>query len=306
MLAAPLALLTLLASAAPVDPAGAEVVAEIGDYRLTREMMDAFWNGLPAGRRAGYEKGGGKPAFLQDFIDQKLCVAEAERRGYLDRAELRAAAELARDAVLYRALVEEQVTAKIVTEAAMREWYAANHQRFAVEEMARIRVLVVTPRRDRPPRSETAGDARDETEARAKIERLRTEIVAGADFSGVARRESEDRSAAEGGLLPDFPRGRMSQAIEDAAFALPAGQVSDVLRTPEGFHLIRVEARIPAHVRPYDQVREEVRIGLGDAKKDAFRPRFAAYAAELRARNRVVVRDPALAPRPAEPPRSTP
>jgi hypothetical protein len=320
---AALALLALLASPPPAAPPAAappaaaaaaaaaapaeEVVAEVGSWRLTRALLDGYFEALPPPRRAGYERSGGKAAFLNDLIEEKLVVAEAERRGYLDRPVLRARAELSRDAVLYQALVADEVTGKVLTEEALKRWYDKHQDRFRLEEMARIRHILVTPYGESRLRNTSGDDARSAEAARAKIERIGGDIGKGADFAEMARQWSEDASAAGGGLLDDFPRGRMAQPIEEAAFSLAVGQVSGVLETPYGFHLVRVEARIPPRVRPFAEVRELVSGFVAEESRDRFRALHDELVARLRRDARVVVHDPALAaPEPAPAPRSAP
>ncbi len=76
-------------------------------------------------------------------------------------------------------------------------------------------------------------------EARDRAVALLMELRAGADFAALARRHSEDGSAPVGGALGSLVRGQMVPSFEDAAFALAPGQISEVVRTPYGFHLIR-------------------------------------------------------------------
>jgi len=78
--------------------------------------------------------------------------------------------------------------------------------------------------------------------ARAKADSLRTEIQGGADFEALATEHSDDRgSAANGGDLGWFRRGAMVRAFEDAAFGLFDGQVSEVVETEFGYHIIKIE-----------------------------------------------------------------
>ena len=87
--------------------------------------------------------------------------------------------------------------------------------------------------------------AEDSAAVMQDIRQLRAEIVAGSDFEELARIMSEDAAtAAEGGDLGTFGRGRMVTAFEDVAFALEPGQVSEPVKTQFGWHLIRVEAEV--------------------------------------------------------------
>ncbi|HEY0996321.1 MAG TPA: peptidylprolyl isomerase [Gemmatimonadaceae bacterium] len=86
--------------------------------------------------------------------------------------------------------------------------------------------------------------AADSARARAKAEALRAEILGGAKFEDVARRESADSaSAVNGGSLGRGPKGRFVPTFEDAAYQLPVGQVSQPIATPFGYHLIRVDEK---------------------------------------------------------------
>ncbi len=80
---------------------------------------------------------------------------------------------------------------------------------------------------------------RDEAEARAFAEQVRARVTApGADFAAVAREVSEDGSAERGGDLGMVGRGLLAQSYEEAAWALEVGEVSAVVQSPFGFHLI--------------------------------------------------------------------
>lgn len=86
--------------------------------------------------------------------------------------------------------------------------------------------------------------AADTAATQAKAAALRAEIVAGADFADVAKRESADESSAvNGGELPKGGRGRFVPEFEAAAYALRPGQISEPVRTTFGWHLIKLEAR---------------------------------------------------------------
>ena len=99
---------------------------------------------------------------------------------------------------------------------------------------------------------------------RAKVHETASEVLKrarnGEDFATLAKAYSQDTAtASKGGDLGTFTRGRMVKPFEDAAFALKAGEISDLIETPFGLHIIKVEEVLPEQARPLDEVKEEIR-----------------------------------------------
>jgi peptidyl-prolyl cis-trans isomerase C len=93
---------------------------------------------------------------------------------------------------------------------------------------------------------------------RTKIEGLRNKAAAGEDFAELARANSEDGSASVGGNLGYFKRGDMVKPFEDAAFGLKPGEVSDIVETDFGYHIIKLNDIKPAHLLAYEEVEKEI------------------------------------------------
>jgi peptidyl-prolyl cis-trans isomerase C len=118
-----------------------------------------------------------------------------------------------------------------------------------------------------------------EEEALAKANDLRKRILAGEDFAALAKAESDDaKTAVEGGSLGAFPRGRMVPSFDEAAFKLKPGELSEPVKSPYGYHIIKVEAHT---TKTFDEVRAQilampmliqakVQKTLEDMTKDAF------------------------------------
>jgi peptidyl-prolyl cis-trans isomerase D len=104
--------------------------------------------------------------------------------------------------------------------------------------------------------------ARIESKARGVLKRAR----AGEDFAALARAFSEDSSSKSGGDLDFFSRGQMVKPFEDAAFALPVGGISDLVRTSFGFHIIKVTGARPGRIVPLEEARASIREELKSAK----------------------------------------
>jgi peptidyl-prolyl cis-trans isomerase D len=101
------------------------------------------------------------------------------------------------------------------------------------------------------------GNAEAQKKAKAKIDKARAKIEAGDDFAEVAKAYSED-GASKGGDLGFFGPGRMVKAFEEAAFALKAGEVSDLVTSPFGYHIIKVEEIKDAAVKSLEDVTPEL------------------------------------------------
>ncbi len=165
---------------------------------------------------------------------------------------------------------DEQVTALLADEPeTVRHAYEKRADEFDQPERVRARHILIRV----PEEADEAAVA----EAHQRIEDVRKRIADGADFADVAMELSEDPgSKAEGGDLGFFARGRMVKEFDEVAFALEPGVLSDVVRSPYGFHLIRVEEKKPASIVPLEEARREV-------ARDLLRERAAREAAQEQA-----------------------
>ena len=99
---------------------------------------------------------------------------------------------------------------------------------------------------------------KDEEEVRSNAEAVLAQLQSGADFAELAKKHSEDTSADNGGSLGLFGRGEMVPEFEQAAFSMDVGQVSDLVRSTYGFHIIKVTQKQDPLTRPLDSVRDEI------------------------------------------------
>ncbi len=143
-----------------------------------------------------------------------------------------------------------------LTEHDTATWYEANaDQRFMLPERIRARHIVVKTTSDAPEATRAA--------ARKKAEEILAEVRGGGDFAAIAKKRSEDKaSAPSGGDLGVVQRGTLAPALEAAAWALDVGQVSELVETPDGFDIVKVEERLEAGPKPLDEVRGEVEKAL--------------------------------------------
>lgn len=146
-----------------------------------------------------------------------------------------------------------------IEEPEIAAFYEQNAQTYFVqEESVHARHILVLADKNAP--------AEKVAEALKKIEEVQRHVKKGEDFAALAKKYSEGPSAPAGGDLGSFGRGAMVKPFEDAAFALEAGQTSDIIRTQFGFHIIKVEEKTPRRVKSLAEVHDEIRQRLAEDK----------------------------------------
>jgi len=155
--------------------------------------------------------------------------------------------------------VEKEFEGKVqVTEAEAKAFYDGHPEYFTEPETIRASGILI--------KTDVKSDAAKKEEARKKMEDIQKRVQKGEDFAILAKDFSQDASAAQGGDLGTIPRGRMPKALDDAAFSLKPGEVSNVLETELGFHLIKVHEKKPERVVPLKDVEEKIRQHLSNQK----------------------------------------
>lgn len=124
--------------------------------------------------------------------------------------------------------------------------------------------------------------AEDKAKVRTHAEEVLAKVKAGEDFGALAKQYSEDSSAAQGGDLGSFTRGKMVAPFERAAFSLAPGETSDLVESPFGLHIIKVESKEAAYTQPLDEVRAQIAGKLEQGKaRELARARAEADRAKV-------------------------
>lgn len=186
--------------------------------------------------------------------DAELNLALSNRG--LDRAGLNR--ELEKTLVVSRYVAENVLKKITVTPAEAAKYHQENTEEFRRPDLVRTsHILFMVPE---------GATAEQERLARQRAEAVLARVRKGEDFAKLARENSTDNSASQGGDIGLVPRGQLAPEYEEAAFALPVGGTSGLVRTQFGFHIIRVTDKRKAGVAPFEQVQQQLTEALKNAK----------------------------------------
>ncbi len=217
---------------------------------------------------------------LEDLIDNELLFQESRKRGYdaedqeIDEQFERVLAQfpdeqafesaleevhytestfksaIERRIVLMKLIDNDIVPGVTVSEDESRQYYESNPEYFVQPKQVRAsHILIVV---------EDQNNDQQKREALEKIKNIQQKLKDGEDFAALAREYSEGPSSAQGGDLGFFQRGQTVRPFEEAAFAMEAGEVSDIVETTFGYHLIEVTDMRAEVTIPYEYAKNSI------------------------------------------------
>jgi parvulin-like peptidyl-prolyl isomerase len=234
----------------PAVPADRVVVA-VGDVTITAAQFDQIIDALPEQYRS-VARGSGRKQFADNLVRIAVLAQEGKRRKLDESSTYRTQSMFENANILANMTYEEIAKSVNVDEADARKYFEAHKAEF---EQVRARHILIRVQGSavavRPGEKDLT-----EAEALAKAQDLRKRIQAGEDFAQLARQESDDTgTGANGGDLGFFRHGQMVPSFEQAAFALQPGDLSEPVKSPFGYHVIKVEAK---ESKSFEEVRPEV------------------------------------------------
>jgi len=159
-----------------------------------------------------------------------------------------------------------------VTDADIQAYYNQHQAQYQVKEQVKVRhILISVP---------AGADSKTDAAAKAKAEDILKQIKSGGNFADLASKNSDDPgSKATGGELGWLDRGKTVPEFDKAAFTLAPGQTSDLVKTQFGYHILQVEDKKTAHLRPLAEVKPEIVPLLEQQKSGAAEQAFAQQLA---------------------------
>ena len=284
-----------------------DIVARVNDQIITRSDYDRAMKELDAeARQHGatmQEISEGHKDLLRSLIDQQLLLSKGKELGITGETELitrlneirkqynletledleKAAKEQGvsfedfkaniRNNIVGQQVLREQIGRKVqFTPGELQRYYEAHAQEYAKPESVTLSEILVavapSPLTPTAPGSAPAEDPAALAAAKAKADDIEAKLHAGGDFAQLARSFSDGTTAAEGGDLGQFQRGKMAKVLEDATFSLKAGDITQPIRTRQGYIIFKVTQHNPGGVPPLKDVEQQVEDAFYSARME--------------------------------------
>ncbi len=248
------------------------IKGQVLETLISRELL--YQEGQKKGIKVQKEKleaeyGGLKNRFPseEEFKNRlsSMKISEAEVKSQIERG------------LLIQQLIDKQIAQKVVVpEKEVKGYYHSHPDSFRKPEQVRASHILI--------KLDAKADESQKAAARKKLEEIRRRLLKGEDFVSLAREFSEGPSSVKGGDLGYFGRGQMVKPFEDAAFALKIGELSNVVETRFGCHLIKVTEKRPETIIAFADIKDRLQQYLKDEK---VQQEVTVYVEELKTKAKV-------------------
>ncbi|MBN2297412.1 MAG: peptidylprolyl isomerase [Deltaproteobacteria bacterium] len=234
-----------------------DIVARVGDEVITRSDLGQILAQIPLQYRSRYSSAQGMKELTDRLVEMKMLAWEARKQGVDKRPDMKMKLNNMIDQILARELEEGIKKTLNIDEKDIENYYKENQDSYNTPSKVKASHILV--------------ESKDEAVSILKA------LRGGADFKELAREKSKCPSASKGGDLGWFEKGKMDPAFEKAAFDLKKGEISDVVKSSFGYHIIKVENIRPARTKTIDQAKKSI-------EKTLERDLLEKQMAELKAR----------------------
>ena len=224
------------------------ILASFGGQTITLGEFNQIWEQVPEDYKLQLDKS----TALDQVISEKLLIQEANNMGLEKDNDVLEQIKKMTEQILVQALIQREILDKVaVSDEEVSEYYEKNKDSFTEKEQIHLYNILV------------------ETEEEAKV--ILEQLKAGGDFSEIAKEKSTGPSAAQGGDLGYLTKGTVIPEIDEVVFALELEELSEVVKTDFGFHILKITEKKPETVRTLEEVKEEILQTLLPVKqKEAF------------------------------------
>ena len=220
-----------------------EVIATFKGRTLTSDQVTQEFERLPAPSRTYLAAPDRKRQFIENLVMNDLLYEEGQQAGLDKDPEIDKQVNDLRKRLVVQRVMRQYQTPPDVTDEQIRAYYEQNPTLYSTTQVHAAHILV-----------------KDEDTAKQILDELKTNPDR---FADLAREKSTDTvSAKKGGDLGTFGPGRMLPDFEKVAFALKPGEISDIVKTQYGYHIIKIIDRKEGEQKPLEQVKEQIRATL--------------------------------------------
>lgn len=197
-----------------------------------------------------------------------------------------------RNQIVAQQVVAREVGSRVrISNEEIQKWYQDHQKDIAVPEAVNLSEILVSFEPPKPPSSDKdskegtqqapplPADPNRVAEAEAKAKQLLEALRKGADFEELAKKSSDGPTASKGGGIGAFKRGELARELEDKTFSLKPGEVTDVIRTRQGFLIFKVIEHQEAGVQPLKKIEDRIREAIYSEKLE---PAARTYLTKLR------------------------
>jgi peptidyl-prolyl cis-trans isomerase C len=230
------------------------VLGKVGDFVLREADLDRILaNQPPAVQKRFQEDPQQRGNLIREILMKKAIVIKAKKEGFDRKPDIKEQLSYVYDNFISQEYLVKVVTAGVVvSEDDLKKYYREHEQEFQLPEEIKVRHILIVSLKEAKPEEREKARAR----AEAVLQRLKT----GEDFAKLAVEVSEDQiSAPKGGELAPITLGKTnSEEFEKAAFALKNGEISGIVATSYGFHIIKMDERQDKRTAPFAEARDYI------------------------------------------------
>jgi len=239
------------------------VVANINGHKITEDKLNLIIQSLPPNAQEQLKSDEGKKKLIDQITMQKLLVDYAKEEGLDKDSTFMIRKEIMNDELLLNQLYQKVMDENPTDDDTLSKFYETNTDIMGARETYAAAHILVTPKADQQVFNAKKDDAKTDEEALQKMDMIQKKLAEGTSFEDLAKDYSEGPSAPRGGDLGQFQAGDMVPEFETALGMMEPGQVSDIVKTRFGYHLIYLKDKGMSERTPFadlnDQQKEQLK-----------------------------------------------
>jgi len=249
-----------------------KTLAEVDGKTITTEDFKNEVDRLPPYLKPMVQSSEGRKELLDSMIVREILLEQAKKDGVDKSKDVSDRLDDLRKRLIVETYLKKKVEAEAkVTDEEMKKFYDENKDKFKTGDQVRASHILV----------KTDKEAQD----------ILAQLKKGAKFEDLAKKYSADSSAAKGGDLGWFPRGAMVPEFDKVAFSLKEGELSGIVKTNFGFHIIKVTGKRAAGIRTFDEMKDQIKSNLMPAKQQQI---FQKMKDDLKKNAKITINEEAL------------